>query len=99
MILITGTVRVRPDAVEDLRAAMEAQLSASRAEAGCIEYAYAVDVSEPGLIRVFEQWESWEALEVHFQQPHMKPWRAALQAAGIAERNLNAWEVGAGKSI
>ena len=99
MILIVGHVRVREGAVEDLRTAMEAQIAASRAEPGCIDYSYAVDVLEPTRILVNEKWTDWTALEEHFKKPHMGPWREALGQAGISERALRAWEVGEGREI
>ena len=93
MIIVSGHVVLEDAAaVEKLRPAMEAQLTASRAEDGCIDYTYAVDVLDPKIIRVLEYWESWDALKVHFTQPHMAPWRDALKEAGIVSRNLQAAE-------
>ena len=50
-LLIAGTVRVPPENLERFKPHMQAMLTASRAEDGCIEYSYAVDVAEPGLVR------------------------------------------------
>ena len=50
MVIVMGTVRVDPEAIERLRPAMEAMMAASRAEAGCLTYAYALDLLEPGLV-------------------------------------------------
>ena len=36
---------------------MERMIAASRAEPGCLGYAYAEDILEPGLIRVSEAWQ------------------------------------------
>ena len=58
MIVIEGTVRIPPARLEDARPVMEQMIRASRAEAGCLDYAYSVDVLDPGLIRVSERWES-----------------------------------------
>ena len=51
------------------------QIAASRAEAGCVAYAYAEDVIEPGLLRVNEAWTDRAALDAHFETPHMKQWQ------------------------
>ena len=40
MIVIEGTVRIPPENVERARAVMEQMIRASRAEPGCIDYAY-----------------------------------------------------------
>jgi quinol monooxygenase YgiN len=37
----------------------------SRREPGCIVYVFAPDPFEPGLVQLFERWESVEALEAH----------------------------------
>ena len=50
----------------------------TRKEAGCVSYAFYTDVEDPGRIRVFEEWESGEALDRHFATPHMAEFRAAL---------------------
>lgn len=94
MIIVEGYVRFA-DAGDfpRIRDAAFAQMSASRAEPGCLEYTYAIDVADPCLMRVLERWESWQALEDHFARPHMIPWRAALARVGIAGRNLEAHEV------
>lgn len=78
---------------EKVRAAAEAQINASRAEGDCIDYTYALDVLDPQIMRVLERWESWDALNVHFRQPHMEPWRAALAEVDFLERSLRAHEV------
>jgi quinol monooxygenase YgiN len=61
-ILVIGTVRLPPENIDRARAAMETMVAASRAEDGCIEYAYAHDLLEPGLVRVNEAWRDRAAL-------------------------------------
>lgn len=93
MIIITGYVRIRADALATIKPAMGKILTASRAEAGCINYDYSVDVEDEGRIFIQEKWKSWADLEQHMKQPHIAPWRAAMQEAGVHDRNLRAWEV------
>jgi quinol monooxygenase YgiN len=92
MIIIEGTVRVPPERVEATRPAMETMIRASRAEAGCIDYAYSLDVLDPGLVRVTERWESRDALRAHFDTPHMASWRAEIAGLGITDRSLRLYE-------
>lgn len=92
MIVIEGTVRVAPEKIEAARPAMEKMIRASRAEAGCLDYAYSIDVLDPGLVRVAERWESREALAAHFQTPHMAEWRAQFATLGITGRSLRMYE-------
>jgi quinol monooxygenase YgiN len=92
MIIIEGTVRVPPTELEKARPIMQQMIRASRAEAGCIDYAYAVDVLDPGLIRVSERWESREALAAHFKTAHMATWRSFFPELQITERSLRLYE-------
>lgn len=92
-ILIAGTVRVPPENLDAFRPHMEAMLTASRAEDGCLTYSYAVDVQDPGLIRVFEAWRDQAAIDAHLKAPHMATWRAAWPPLGVSDRRLSLYEV------
>lgn len=98
-LIIAGTVRVPAQNLEAFRPHMLAMLTATRAEDGCLDYSYAEDVAEPGLIRVFEIWRDQAALEAHFQAPHMGAWRASWPAFGVSDRRLFAYEVASERSI
>ncbi len=94
MIIVEGYVRMENAGdFEKVRTAAEAQIAASRAEGGCIDYTYALDVLDPQIMRVLERWESWAALEAHFKEPHMATWRAALADVKFLDRSLRAHEV------
>ena len=95
MIVIAGTVRIDPSKLNVARVEMEKMLAASRREDGCIEYSYAVDVIDPGLVRIFEVWRDRAALDKHFQAPHLASWRSAWPAIGISERKLSIYDVSA----
>lgn len=93
MLLIVGTFRLPAGRLPDALAAMRAMIEASRAEQGCVEYGYAEDVVEPGLIHVKELWTDQAALDRHFASDHIARWRASWPALGIGERNLKLYEV------
>tara|TARA_R110002051_G_scaffold287303_1_gene349992 strand:- start:224 stop:520 length:297 start_codon:yes stop_codon:yes gene_type:complete len=92
MIVIEGTVRIPPARLEEARPVMEQMIRASRAESGCLDYAYSVDVLDPGLIRVSERWESRDALAAHFKTAHMATWRSFFPQLGITDRALRLYE-------
>jgi quinol monooxygenase YgiN len=92
-VLVAGTVRIPPENLDRFRPHMDAMLAASRAEDGCLAYAYAVDVQDPGLIRVFEAWRDQAALEAHFATAHLARWRAAWPELGVTDRRLTLYEV------
>jgi quinol monooxygenase YgiN len=88
-----------PESLDAARRAMARVIAATRAEAGCIAYAYAEDVLEPGLFRVSEAWESREALTAHFAAAHMKQWQQERGALGMTGRVVTAHEVSASESL
>ena len=99
MLIVAGTVRVPPQNFEGLRPHMAAMLTASRAEDGCLDYGYAEDVIEAGLVHVFERWRDRAALDAHFRTPHMAAWRAAWPSFGVSDRRLFAYEVASESAI
>ena len=94
MLVIIGTIRLPAERLDEARPAMQRMISGSRAEPGCIDYSYAQDVLDAGLIHVTEVWSDREALDAHFRSPHIADWRASWAALGIGERNLMLYEAG-----
>jgi quinol monooxygenase YgiN len=90
MIVIAGTIRVRD--LDKARPAMRAMIDASRVEAGCIDYACAIDLIDPHLVRVSERWESPARLKAHQASDHIKVWRAAWPEIGVSDRSLRMYE-------
>ena len=99
MLLIIGTVRLPAGRLDAARPAMASMIEASRAEPGCLEYSYAQDVLDPGLIHVKERWKDRMALAEHFKSAHIAGWRASWSSLGIGERNLSLYEVGESQPI
>lgn len=93
-ILVIGTVRLPPENLGKARSAMTTMMAASRAEDGCLEYAYSQDLLDPGLIRVTEAWRGRDALAAHFKTPHMAAWRAMFPDLQITDRDLALYEAG-----
>jgi quinol monooxygenase YgiN len=90
MVIIEGTIRIAD--LARAGPAMEAMIRASRAEAGCLDYAYAIDLLEPGLVRVSERWTSREALSAHLASAHLKAWRTLWPEIGVSDRQLRMYD-------
>ncbi len=99
MLLIMGTVRLPADGLARARAAMEKMVMGSRAEDGCLTYAYGQDVLDPTLIHVVERWRDREALKAHGVSPHMAEWRAAGAELGLYDRDLKLYEADDGTPL
>ena len=87
MILIAGTVRFPPENMPAARPVMERMITATRAEDGCVQYAFAEDVLDPGLIHISELWRDAAALDLHRSAAHMAAWRAAGAELGVHGRD------------
>ncbi len=78
MLVIIGRVAIKPERREEgVKAALE-MVAASQAEAGCISYDFYADLQDPNSFFAFEQWESEEALRIHFATDHMKTFQGKL---------------------
>lgn len=92
MIIVEGWVRLAAGEIERLRpAAVEMMRATKAAEPGCLEYAYAVDLAEPDLLRVIERWADQAALDAHFASPHMETFREAMAGAPIKAMSVIAY--------
>jgi quinol monooxygenase YgiN len=99
MIIVAGTIRVPADKLDDLMPVARETLAATRKEAGCILYSFALDLEDRGLIRIYEEWETRAHLDAHGKQPHMAPWRAKLAEVGVSERSIKAYEASGGDPL
>jgi quinol monooxygenase YgiN len=99
MIMVLGTVKLAPDKLAGARSAMEKMVTASRAEPGCIAYAYAQDVLDPETVHVVEKWRDRDALKAHFATPHMAEWRSVMGSLGLSGRDLKVFESDEGSPI
>ena len=91
MIIVKGEVRFAAGRIAGLRGALRKNVEATRAEQGCLGYAYAVDVLDPDLLHVAEQWESEAAIDAHMGAPHMAELMEALGDA-VAAISVKAYE-------
>ncbi|MDY8108559.1 putative quinol monooxygenase [Fulvimarina sp. 2208YS6-2-32] len=99
MIIIAGILRIAPADLPKVRAAAETVLRRTREEDGCIVYSFAEDLLEPGLIRIYEEWESRENLAAHGKSAHVDAWHRALETVTVLERDLDIIEAGAREAL
>jgi quinol monooxygenase YgiN len=92
VIVVEGSARIPEEAWGEAIEAMEIMITASRAEPGCIEYAYSRDLLDPNLLRIIERWQDKAALVSHFAEPHMAVFRAALAKVGPQDLHVRMYE-------
>jgi quinol monooxygenase YgiN len=93
MLILAGSIRVPPENLAEARPVMARMIAASRTEEGCLGYSFAEDLTEPGLIRIFEIFRDQAAQQVHSASDHMAAWRASWDSLGITDRQINHYDV------
>lgn len=99
MLLIAGTVRIAPDRIEQMRAAAATMIAETRKEDGCLGYAFAQDLLDPGLIHIAETWRDGAALRAHGESAHMAAWRELAGSLGLGKRDLKLYKTDAGTPL
>ncbi len=93
MIVLTGTIRIPADKLDQARPPMKAGNEETRKEEGCLFYSFGEDVTEPGLIVIAEAWRDEAALGGHLNSAHFAAWRDANPGLEITDRQLTVYEV------
>ena len=95
MLVIAGHIRIDPAKREAAVAAADAVMEATRREQGCLAYTFSADLHDEGLIHLFEEWDSQDALDAHFKAPHMAAFQASIPGLGVKEMKIRRYEVSA----
>src|SRR4051812_25477214 len=95
MIVVAGTVAINPERRDEAVSVALKIVAATRPEAGCQSYDFWSDLADPNRFHVFEEWETPEALEAHFQTSHMAEFMQALPPLLAAPPDIKRYEVNA----
>jgi quinol monooxygenase YgiN len=96
MIVINARVSADAATIAQLKQAIAVMERASRAEPGCRDYTFSVELNDPDTLRITELWDDMDALKAHFATPHMAEFGKAMQAhppKGMELRCFEAREV------
>ena len=96
MIIVTGSVRARPDTEAELVALCREHCARSRAEEGCIAHNVHRDCDDPALLVFVEYWRDMAALNAHFALKESREFvkvARRLSAGGTTMRIFEAAEV------
>lgn len=84
MIVVVGRVRTDLDKRDALVRVGQAVAECSRAESGCISYRVYEDIEIENEFVFVEEWESNEALRLHFATQHVRDFMQAIPATIVA---------------
>jgi len=73
VLIVAGYFRVAPDNRAAFLENRRASVVRSRAERGCHAYAISADLVGPGLVQLYERWESKEDLAAHIAANRADP--------------------------
>lgn len=93
MIVIAGEIQIDPAHRDAAIAAAVRMMGATRRESGCISYTFSADLEDAGRFRIFEEWESQEALHAHFAAPHMAEFQKTVAGLGVRGMAIQRYEV------
>lgn len=99
MLIVLAEANMGEGTLDAAREAMATMLAASRAEEGCVSYAYAVDVLDPAKLHIIEKWKDEAALAFHFQTPHMAAFQGALSKLDLSITELAKYQADDGSPV
>lgn len=82
-IIIQAVIDLEPSGADQALRDAQPFIAASRAEAGCVAYDWALDPATPGRVHVYEQWDSEDALAGHFRDPSYAAMRDHVGRSGL----------------
>lgn len=91
MIIITGSVTLRPEHLAEGVAQCIAHSRRSRAEPGCLAHNCHVDCENPNRVAFVEHWENMAAVVAHFAVPESRAFVAGLRALCEGEPDMAVW--------
>lgn len=78
MIVVNVAVEIDPEHLPAIKDGIAAMEIASRAEEGCLDYTFSVELNNTSRLRITEKWETMDALTAHFSAAHMDAFKALL---------------------
>jgi quinol monooxygenase YgiN len=92
MIVVTGSVTAREDALGEISRLSLEHVHRSRGEPGCISHAVHVDCENPLRLVFVEQWADRAALLAHFAVPASRNFVRALQPLATAATTIEIYD-------
>jgi len=92
LLTIVACIKAKPGMQEQMQQDLLSLLTPTRAEPGCITFDLLLDIQDPSVFLLYENWQNQAALDAHFQQSYVKQVLKAYEvtlAEPIAARTLS----------
>lgn|SRR5690606_37726900 len=93
MIIIAGTLRVKPELQQQAVETFLTMAQHSAAQNGCLSYYFYTDPHDPTRFFVFEQWTDEETLRAHGWSPQMVEFRRQRAPLIAGEVDIKRYDV------
>jgi quinol monooxygenase YgiN len=88
MVIVAGHITVEPQQRESYVAGCVSAVEQARGAAGCLDFAIAADLVDPGRVNIFERWESQAAVDAFRGSGPSDEQGAAMLSASVAEYDI-----------
>ncbi len=78
MIMVQSTFNLVPETKDEALRLMKNMVRLCRKEHGCLSYEYFEGITDPNQVVLFQEWESADALQGHFETAHMEEFLGKL---------------------
>ena len=93
MHVIAGKFKVKPERRKEIVALAHSLFDLSRAEPGNISYNFYEDKGSENSFLFFEEWESQQAIDFHFQTPYFKEFMVKFPNMIVGEPQITIYEI------
>lgn len=93
MYIVSGIITLGPEGHDAAVALFGPLTEATLAEDGNITYGFWASPTEPGVFRVYEEWESLDAMGAHMSSAHMAEFLTGMAALPITGTEIVQHEV------
>lgn len=93
MVIVTASLNLAPDQLEEALRMCVDHVHRSRAEPGCAAHAVSQDVEDPNHVFFVERWTDRAALEAHFLVPEGVAFSRALGAMTTSRTDIAIYDV------
>lgn len=86
---VIATIPIKPDSIEEARAALRVLVEATRTEEGCLTYDLFESGAAAGVFVTVEEWTDQAALDAHMKTPHIAEAFSVLGGALAGEVGIH----------
>lgn len=92
-LAIIARVQLSAESASKYVEAAKALIDVTRAEAGCIKYGMGVDICDPTVVWIAEEWASQDALNDHLRADHIQAFLAQVAELEVLSLDATQYEV------